>query len=62
MKLWSKVVIGDGERGLLYRNRRFERVLAPGMYRLSALRGSIDVRRGRHRSRAEYYAARTPTR
>ncbi|WP_454828518.1 slipin family protein [Pseudoxanthomonas wuyuanensis] len=32
---WTKrVVIGDGERGLLYRNRRFERVLAPGVYKL----------------------------
>ena len=33
MKLWSKVVVGDGERGLLYRNRRFERVLMPGVSR-----------------------------
>ncbi|MEA9558347.1 slipin family protein [Xanthomonas nasturtii] len=32
---WTKrVVIGDGERGLVYRNRRFERVLVPGVYRL----------------------------
>ncbi|MCC8537150.1 slipin family protein [Xanthomonas axonopodis pv. poinsettiicola] len=32
---WTKrVVIGDGERGLVYRNRRFERVLGPGVYRL----------------------------
>jgi regulator of protease activity HflC (stomatin/prohibitin superfamily) len=32
---WTKrVVIGDGERGLVYRNRRFERVLEPGVYRL----------------------------
>ncbi|MFC5740366.1 slipin family protein [Dyella tabacisoli] len=31
---WSKqIVIGDGERGLLYRNRRFERVLVAGVYR-----------------------------
>ncbi|WP_368564157.1 slipin family protein [Pseudoxanthomonas sp. UTMC 1351] len=30
---WTKrVVIGDGERGLVYRNRRFERLLAPGVY------------------------------
>ncbi|HSW12770.1 MAG TPA: slipin family protein [Solimonas sp.] len=27
----KRVVIGDGERGLLCRNRRFERVLAPGV-------------------------------
>jgi regulator of protease activity HflC (stomatin/prohibitin superfamily) len=32
---WTKrVVIGDGERGLVYRNRRFERLLAPGVYTL----------------------------
>ena len=32
---WTKrVVIGDGERGLVYRNRRFERLLAPGVYKL----------------------------
>ncbi len=31
---WTKrVVIGDGERGLVYRNRQFEGVLAPGVYR-----------------------------
>lgn len=31
---WIKqIVIGDGERGLLYRNRRLQRVLAPGVYR-----------------------------
>ena len=32
--LWTKrVVIGDGERGLVYRNRQFAGVLAPGVYR-----------------------------
>ena len=32
---WTKrVVIGDGERGLVYRNRRFERVLDAGVYRM----------------------------
>lgn len=31
---WIKrVVIGDGERGLVYRNRQFLRVLEPGVYR-----------------------------
>jgi regulator of protease activity HflC (stomatin/prohibitin superfamily) len=31
---WTKqIVIGDGERGLLYRNRRAERGLSPGVYR-----------------------------
>ncbi len=33
--LWTKrVVIGDGERGLVYRNRQFERVLDAGVYRI----------------------------
>ena len=32
---WNKrIVVGDGERGLMYRNRRFERVLAAGVYRI----------------------------
>lgn len=32
---WTKkVVIGDGERGLVYRDRRFARLLMPGVYRL----------------------------
>ena len=32
---WTKrVVIGDGERGLVYRNRQFERVLDAGVYRM----------------------------
>ena len=31
---WTKrVVIGDGERGLVYQDRQFERVLAAGVYR-----------------------------
>jgi len=44
MKLWSRVVIGDGERGLLYRNRRFVRVLVPGVYRLADAFGRNEVR------------------
>jgi len=44
MKLWNRVVIGDGERGLLYRNRRFVRVLAPGVYRLVDAFGRSEVR------------------
>lgn len=43
MKLWRKVVVGDAERGLLYRNRRFERVLVPGVYRLWASRDRLEV-------------------
>ncbi len=31
---WTKrVVIGDGERGLVFRNRQFQRVRGPGVYR-----------------------------
>ncbi|MBQ4854222.1 slipin family protein [Rhodanobacter sp. B2A1Ga4] len=41
---WLKqIVIGDGERGLLYRNRRFERVLSPGVHRLFDPRKRIAV-------------------
>ena len=40
----KRVVIGDGERGLLYKNRRFERVLAPGVYRLWDGFGAMEVR------------------
>lgn len=40
----KKVVIGDGERGLLYKNRRFERVLAPGVYRLWDFAKALEVR------------------
>lgn len=44
MMFWTRrVVIGDAERGLVYRNRRFERVLAPGVHRLFAWRGQLDV-------------------
>lgn len=31
---FKRYVIGDGERGLLFRNRRFERMLAPGVHSL----------------------------
>jgi regulator of protease activity HflC (stomatin/prohibitin superfamily) len=32
---WTKrVVIGDGERGLVYRNKQFEAVLGPGVHRI----------------------------
>jgi regulator of protease activity HflC (stomatin/prohibitin superfamily) len=44
MMFWTRrVVIGDAERGLVYRNRRFERVLAPGVYRLFAWRDKLEV-------------------
>jgi len=42
--LWMKrVVVGDGERGLKYKNRRFEKVLMPGVYWFNAF-GSNEVR------------------
>ena len=43
--LWTKrVVIGDGERGLVYRNRQFERVLAPGVHRLFDPLNRVEAR------------------
>ncbi len=41
----KRVVIGDGERGLLYGNRRFERVLAPDCARLLDAFDKLEVRR-----------------
>lgn len=41
---WTKkVVIGDGERGLVYRNRQFEGVLAPGVHRWFDPFGRVQV-------------------
>ena len=41
---WNKrVVVGDAERALIYRNRRFERVLGPGVYRIGDWLGRTDV-------------------
>ncbi|GAA5082653.1 slipin family protein [Lysobacter panacisoli] len=41
---WTKrVVIGDGERGLVYRNRQFEGALAPGVYRWYDPFGRVQV-------------------
>jgi regulator of protease activity HflC (stomatin/prohibitin superfamily) len=40
-----KFVIGDSERGLLYRNRRFERVLMPGVTRVFSGVDAIEVKR-----------------
>jgi regulator of protease activity HflC (stomatin/prohibitin superfamily) len=39
-----RVVVGDGERALVFRNRRFERVLVPGVYWLFARLGKLEVR------------------
>ena len=41
---WTKrVVIGDGERGLVYRNRQFAGVLAPGVHKWFDPLGRIEV-------------------
>ena len=41
---WTKrVVIGDGERGLVYQNRQFVRVLGAGVYRMFDPLKRIDV-------------------
>lgn len=41
---WNKrVVVGDAERALIYRNRRFERVLGPGVYRIGDWLGRSEV-------------------
>lgn len=40
----KRIVIGDGERGLLYANRRLKRVLTPGVYYLADLFGRMEVR------------------
>ena len=42
---WKKrVVIGDGERSLVFRNRRFEQVLVPGVYRFSDPLGRMEIK------------------
>ena len=43
MLMLRKVVVGDAERGLVYRNKRFQRVLAPGVHWLFAWTGSLEV-------------------
>lgn len=40
----KRVVVGDGERALLYKNRRFEKVLGPGVYRIWDMAGRMEVR------------------
>lgn len=41
---WTKkVVIGDGERGLVYRNRQLERVLEPGVHKFFDPRGELGI-------------------
>jgi regulator of protease activity HflC (stomatin/prohibitin superfamily) len=41
---WNKrIVIGDGERGLMYRNRRFERVLDAGVHRFYDPLGRMEI-------------------
>ncbi|HET7923748.1 MAG TPA: slipin family protein [Rhodanobacteraceae bacterium] len=40
----KRIMIGDGERGLLFKNRRFERVLAPGVHWIVSVLARIEVR------------------
>ena len=52
---WTKrVVIGDGERGLVYRNRQFEGVIAPGVHRFVDPLGRVEVKVHNIALRAEY--------
>jgi len=42
--VWNmRIVVGDGERGLVYRDRRIERVLTPGVYRIFDMLGRRQV-------------------
>jgi regulator of protease activity HflC (stomatin/prohibitin superfamily) len=40
----KRITIGDGERGLMYRNRRFERIFGPGVYWIWSVLSKIEVR------------------
>ncbi|WP_206862297.1 slipin family protein [Lysobacter changpingensis] len=52
---WTKkVVIGDGERGLVYRNRQFEGVIAPGVHTWFDPFGAVEVKVHNIALRAEY--------
>lgn len=39
----KKVVVGDAERVLVYRNRRIERVLGPGVHRLNDFKRDLEL-------------------
>lgn len=39
----KKIVVGDAERVLVYRNRRIERVLGPGVHRLSDFKRELEL-------------------
>jgi regulator of protease activity HflC (stomatin/prohibitin superfamily) len=43
MLMFRKVVVGDAERALVYRNKRLDRVLGPGVHRVRALTGTLEV-------------------
>lgn len=52
---WTKkVVIGDGERGLVYRNRQFEGVITPGVHKWFDPFGAVEVKVHNIALRAEY--------
>lgn len=43
---FKRIVVGDGERGLLYRERRLVRVLMPGVHKMYDPRGRFEVQVG----------------
>jgi regulator of protease activity HflC (stomatin/prohibitin superfamily) len=45
MRLYSKIVIAENERALLFRRRSFERVLSPGVHRIRRWPGEMRVDR-----------------
>ena len=40
----KRIMIGDGERGLKFKNRQFERVLAPGVHWIVSVFARVEVR------------------
>ncbi len=40
----KRIMIADGERGLKFKNRQFERVLAPGVHWIVSVIARIEVR------------------
>ena len=51
---WTKKVIGDGERGLVYRNRQFAGVIAPDVYKRFDPFGEVEVKVHNIALRSEY--------
>ncbi len=62
MKLYQRVVIGDGERGTEYRNRQIARILMPGVHQAcgQSARRTIEVAVSAISRRPTTTPARTP--